>query len=146
MIKIKNFPVPPSVNKYLMPIKGRMIKTPQHRAYEQECLMWRLKNQTLVNEAKILFKDLEFKESILVLRVEIEIFINKSKLLTKQNRPKKIDTDNFQKPLIDNLFKLLEIDDKYIFASTIEKIPIKDELKPVANILISHHKIKEIEP
>lgn len=138
-IIIKDFPFPPSVNQYLMPVmgkvkrgkrgnlyaQGRMVKTATFREYETACTYWQLKYQKGLDRLREEIKQrkdlLESQGKTFALKVEYFVLINKHEITDKNNRPLRNDVDNRLKPAGDNLFRILGIDDKYCFSLSIEK-------------------------
>lgn len=137
---IKNFPMPPSVNSTLMPVmgkirfnkkgkpygQGRMIKTDKYLEYESRCIQWQLSHRTglaaIKEEITEYKKDLESNKEFLSFKVQIFAVFPKEKILGKKNEVLSRDADNLAKPLLDNLFRALCIDDKYVFKTEIEKV------------------------
>lgn len=142
MVTILDFPLPPSVNNYLMPVigkvkfnkfgkpygSGRLVKTKEHKDYEAECQIWALRYQTglrkLKEEILMAKRQAEANKQPYALKAEYFIMLHKDKVLGSGNQPSQTDTDNFLKPLQDNLFKILNIDDRYVFRAEPEKVYI----------------------
>lgn len=105
---------------------GRMVKTPIHREYEHACQFWSLNYRKSLQELRMQIKDrrehLELHKKTFALKVEYYFLINPGVLLTANNKPNQKDVDNFIKPTQDNLFNILEIDDKYCFQVAAHKI------------------------
>lgn len=114
MIKLNNFPFPPSTNVlYKNSGRGR-VKTHQYKEYEHECEAWEWDNIDLIRKA---IKKVKGK----LVTLELEVYAPKSTWYTKAGKPKKIDVTNRVKALEDCLFKMLDIDDCHVFKCTQEK-------------------------
>lgn len=147
LIWLVNFPLPPSVNEYLMPVsgglarnkkgklyeKGRWVKTEPHRVYVKKCNEWAVLHNTAwvqikdqiqgeVRAARAANKKFGF-------RVDAFFAFENSRLWTQENTPQRLDADNRLKPCRDALADLLGIDDKYFFSGSCEKVstPSKDQ-------------------
>ena len=135
-----NFPLPPSVNEYLMPVagawavnkggkhyrKGRWVKTKIHSQYVDLCWLWRRQNgvafdkamdviKAEVEEARVLKRQIAY-------RVDCYFAFEHSRIWTLANQPQEIDSDNRLKPCRDALAKIMGIDDKYFFSGFFEKV------------------------
>lgn len=157
MITIIDFPLPPSVNNYLIPVAGklkwkgkgkpyataRMVKSTEHRQYETDCQLWALKYKRglcALREEIIKTKQLMEKEKLsFSLKMEYFIFLAPDQYNSVEHK----DVDNFIKPLQDNLAKILNIDDRHIFQITAEKVLIDDpNQKPCAAIRITRSQMR----
>jgi hypothetical protein len=87
-----------------MPMRGRLIKTPEYRIYESKIQIYKLKNFRKLEEIEERFKDK-------MLRVDTEFFFNHNRVFTKKNTLKMIDSHNRIKICYDVLSKLIGIDD-----------------------------------
>jgi Holliday junction resolvase RusA-like endonuclease len=146
-IWLVNFPLPPSVNEYLMPVaagwrtsktgkryqKARFVKTEPHTIYLEKCRAWRLLHNTAWTELRAELQGKvraarAAKEKI-AFRVDTFFAFEDSRLWTSGNLPQQLDADNRLKPCRDALAHLLEIDDKYFFSGFFEKVsaPSKPE-------------------
>lgn len=129
-IVIKDFPFPPSVNTHLVPTvgkvgfnsKGRLVgksrffKSKEHQNYAKQVNEW----YTFYNKAlKKLIEEIRQEKLFLKHRFALEMSIT---LVTHKEKLLKYDADNRTKSVQDNLCRLLEIDDRYIFKSSIEKV------------------------
>lgn len=139
-IIITDFPFPPSVNNYLMPVfggtkinkkgkhynHGRLVKTQSHIDYSVACDVWAARYKSglkdLCESIRKRRDELESSGRVFALDVTAYLVFNREYVLTKSNIPKKVDADNFSKALQDNLFRILQLDDKYSFSPTIEKV------------------------
>lgn len=97
-------PMPPTSNRVTMPMRGRLIKSPEYRIYEQKMQIYKLKNFKLLSEIENKFKDL-------LIRVDTNFFFNHNRVFTKKNTLKMIDSHNRIKICYDVLSKLIDIDD-----------------------------------
>lgn len=119
-IIIERLAVPPTNNHRLMPSKGRLIKTPEFRAYDQKIELWILRNRFKVEEMR---RDIErwIKEGY-CLDIEMDFIFPLEKIITKKNEPKRIDVDSRLKVVQDTVAKIIGIDDKWIMQITAKKI------------------------
>lgn len=145
MIWIDRFPLPPSVNEYLMPVagrwttdkkgrsyrKGRWVKTDLHRKYVDACWIWARTNRIAFDtvQSKILDmkKDCEFRGKPFALRVDCWFVFHVERVFTEAGLPHRIDSDNRLKPCRDALAEILGIDDKYFFAGHCEKVTTRSK-------------------
>lgn len=163
MVWILDFPLPPSVNSYLMPVAGKikknkltknsyrqgmLVKTQAHRDYESECILWSLQIKERLDKIKerIFFamKAAENDQVPFALKVDLYFCLEHSRLITKNNKVQRIDRDNRIKPATDQLHHILGIDDKYIFAGNAEKVTAqsKDEECVIIRISITRPRTK----
>lgn len=162
MFIIKDFPLPPSTNNYLMPCfgkvkwqngkpraTGRLVKTEQHRDYETACLAWSLHYRTALESVKAEINqkriEIESKGEVFALRVQAFVCLNKDKIFDSKGKPAQIDSDNFVKPLQDNFFKILGIDDRFVFPLSVEKVYISDGSKERVILKVSMTKARSSE-
>lgn len=140
MIWLLNFPLPPSVNEYLMPVpgawavnkkgktyrKGRFVKTEIHTNYVKRCWEWRYINRAAFDNAQAelvrQFQEAKLNKQKFALRVDCYFAFEHSRIWTVNNLAEQIDSDNRLKPCRDALSKLLGIDDKYFFSGFFEKV------------------------
>ena len=136
---IKDWPMPPSVNTMLMPVmgamrrnkkgqvyaSGRMVKSKEHVEYAKLCNQWALKYQRGLERFKEELQTIKaHKESQGIpfcLSLDAFYLFNVERILTVNNKTEKLDIDNRLKSLLDNLCRILEIDDKHIFKINAEK-------------------------
>lgn len=141
MIILYNFPLPPSVNEYLVPVvsnkysfdkkgkpyrKAHFVKSDIHRNYLKRCQEWKFHNnlnwlevQRRLQEIK---KQAQDSRKQFALRMDHYFAFEKSRLWTVNNLAQQIDCDNRMKPCRDAVANLLDIDDKYFFSGFIEKV------------------------
>lgn len=137
---LANFPLPPSVNEYLMPVagqwavskagksyrKGRFVKTKLHVQYLNRCQIWRAQNSEAFDKIKSELLRLQAQAQAngqpFALRVDCYFAFEHSRLWSKAGEAKSLDSDNRLKPCRDALAKLLSIDDKYFFSGFFEKV------------------------
>lgn len=136
---ILDFPMPPSVNTMLMPVmgemrrnkkgqvyaSGRMVKSKEHIEYAKLCNQWALKYQRGLDRFK---EDLhaakakkESEGQPFCLSVDAFYMFHVERLITVNGKVEKKDVDNLNKAGLDNLCRILEIDDKHIFKINAEK-------------------------
>lgn len=164
MFWITDFPLPPSVNSYLMPVagktkfsartkrhytQGRLVKTKEHIDYEKRATYWILENREQVEriKEKIFFahKASENDGLPFVLKVDLYFCFEHSRVLTVNNKIMQRDVDNFAKPAVDQLKKVFGIDDKHIFFLHLEKITAKnkDEECVIVRVSVSKPRTKQ---
>jgi len=147
MIWLVNFPLPPSVNEYLMPVagrwattkkgrvyqKGRWVKTQEHANYLKRCEKWSMiHNVSFVEigeELRGMVRAARTAKKRIAFKVDTYFAFEDSRLWTVNNLPEQLDADNRLKPCRDALADLLKIDDKYFFSGFFEKVsaPSKDQ-------------------
>lgn len=136
---IKDWPMPPSVNTMLMPVmgamrrnkkgqvyaSGRMVKSKEHVEYAELCNQWALKYQRGLDRFKEELKTIKaHKESQGIpfcLSLDAFYLFHVEHLITVNGKVEKRDTDNLNKAALDNLCRIIEIDDKHIFKINAEK-------------------------
>lgn len=145
MIWITGFPLPPSVNEYLMPVagkwvinkrgkryqQGRWVKTDIHRAFMDQCYLWRSQHitsfhkiQQAIHKAK---KNTEDMGQRFALKVDCYFVFHVERIYTVNNKVERLDADNRLKPCRDALANILELDDKYFFAGSCEKVTTRSK-------------------
>lgn len=152
---ITAFPLPPSINEYLIPVSGRMktsktgksyrgsawVKTAKHRLFEEDCLTWRYKNHSLFKRAFDSLrelKDIYLKDKKpFVLRVDTYFVFHYKRVWALDGAIKRLDADNRLKPCLDAISRLFEIDDSHFFAGGCEKVTTDDKAAEGAYIRIS---------
>lgn len=120
--------MPPSVNQMWASVRGRLIKSAKGRQYEMSCHKFKAQNMDQIREIKSFCS--EIIKSGMQITVDCYFVFPKDKVFSKTNDKKtgraigdikKIDVDNRLKPLLDELSKMLEIDDKHFFSGWREK-------------------------
>lgn len=153
---ITKFPLPPSVNQYLMPVAGAMkfnkktgrayrgagwVKTAIHRAFEEDCQTWRYKNHSIFKKAFDSLKEVKDTYSrdgkFLTLRVDTYFVFHAKRVWAVDGHIKRIDADNRLKPCLDAISRLFEIDDSHFFAGGCEKVTTDNKEEEGAYIRIS---------
>lgn len=125
MIELAGLPFPPTMNHRMIPMRGRLILSPDHRAYK--------KLLELYLHRKFLLADAEnLKEKIL--KVEVQYVGPRESWFTKKNEIKKKDVENRHKALLDGIFSFLDLDDSQIFEITIKKVVGGSELMAFVKI------------
>lgn len=139
-IIIKDFPMPVSVNKSMMPVigklkfnkngkpygSGRFIKTDAYKKFESDALNWELSHKKGLEslKAEIIKRRQELIKQNLELTLKVQYFavFPKEKLITINNKLERRDADNLIKTCKDVLFRSLCLDDKHVFKDEIEKV------------------------
>lgn len=116
-------PMPPTANKQLMPVRGRLIKTNAARVFDKQIAFYKLVNFKKIEELKGRMEALLKKGA--VFRLEIYFCFPREKLFTKKNEMKMLDVDNRLKSCTDSFVKLIGIDDKHFVQTKIEKVLCK---------------------
>jgi len=131
--------MPPSVNKGLMSVRGRLIKTNASRVFTSKVKSFKIRNCRL-------FDDLESKLKDKTFRVDYYFVFAKKRCIGIKNQIKQLDVSNYLKPAQDGLSFCLNIDDKFIKSSFIEMIQCNLESQEQVIIVITqHNSIKTIE-
>lgn len=131
--------MPPSVNTMLMPVMGamrrnkrgqvyaagRMVKSKEHILYAKLCDQWAIKYRTGLEAFK---RDLhrtkekcEVSHKPFCLSIDAFYMFHVERILTVNGKVEQKDVDNLNKANLDNLCRILEIDDKHIFKINAEK-------------------------
>lgn len=104
---------------------GRMVKSKEHINYAKLCNQWALKYQRGLNRFKEELHTIKaHKESQGIpfcLSLDAFYLFHVERIITVNNKTEKLDIDNRLKSLLDNLCRILEIDDKHIFKINAEK-------------------------
>lgn len=158
MIVLTNYPLPPSVNEYLVPVagswavnkkgktyrKGRWVKSAVHKQYEVQVKQWAVFNEQGLRpaiDALVKQKNESIKNGLrFALRVDSFFCIHEKRLWTVNNLAEQLDVDNRVKPLRDSLAKLIGIDDKYFFSGYMEKVSTSFKEQECAIITITRHR------
>lgn len=104
MVKKLTIPMCPTANRITMPFRGRLIKSPEYRIYEQKMQVFKLKNFRILDEIEKAFTGK-------LLRVDAIFVFNHKRIFTKKGELKKLDYSNRIKISEDILAKLINIDD-----------------------------------
>lgn len=121
-----------------MPAQGRLIKTPEARRYEQAIQIYGLR----------FFKQIEAITSAFkgkMLRVDRYFIFHKSRLITKKNTLKKLDSSNRVKILDDQVSKLIEIDDCHFVTGVAEKLWCEDPKDEQVIVRFSEYSLREFQ-
>lgn len=143
-MRLHRFPLPPSVNEYLKPAgkHGRFVKTDVYKAFEAKVYIWSLKNNSLLHDLRLLFKDLNMP-----LQVNLYFVFHKPRIIKKDGIIKsgRNDSNNFIKPCFDSLSKLLGIDDSFFNCQFIERIYCENESDQQVIIDIKESKVRSLD-
>lgn len=139
-IIIKDFPMPVSVNKSMMPVmgklkfnkngrpygSGRFVKTQEYKDFESKALEWELSHKKGLEslKAEVIKRRHELSKTNQDLTLKVQYFavFPKQKIFTENNRLQKRDADNLIKTCKDVLFRAICLDDKHVFKDEIEKV------------------------
>ena len=97
---------------------GRRYKSKELASWEKEFLMWVLFNREVVQQAKIEFEAIP---ATALISVDCIFNFRQEKIFCKDGRAKRLDADNRLKCLLDQVTKLVGIDDCRIFRGSFEK-------------------------
>lgn len=119
-IELSNLPMPPIANHRLMPSRGRLIKSPEIRHYDQAVKHYfiRLKSNAFVYRSIIA----HWLANNYAIKVDLNFYWPKSKLISKKNEPKRIDLDGRLKSTIDAISEICGFDDKHVVEIVAKKL------------------------
>lgn len=149
-------PLPPSVNKWLIPAGGldrrtgkywpvRLAKSKEHKAYVDDIILWsRQHPRDRFDDAKqklfLEYKRLEALQGHASFRVDCYFALQKNRIFSANNRVESLDVDNMVKPLLDGMTKVIEIDDRFHFAVYSEKVTVYSKESECVLVNITSHK------
>jgi len=141
-ILIHSYPLPPSENKIYANVPGvGRVATKELKNYRKECIDYALKNHTMFKEVHRM-RISEWKEFD-HFKVDYFFTFKRERLYNKQGGIKKLDVANRIKACQDCLFASLGMDDKVVWASSVEKMCGENE--GVHIIIHPHTPISAIE-
>lgn len=112
-----NMPMSPSLNHAYKTVGNRRIKSQELCSYQAEMMRWGLTRIKELRKIRALIELSENKK----LRLELIFFFPQEKLYTKSGNVKKLDVSNRIKAIEDAFFKLIDIDDRFVFQVVAEK-------------------------
>ena len=124
-IKIEGLPFPPTMNHRMIPFGGRLILSPDHRAYKKLLSLY------LHKKCLTTYHNFSGKK----LKVAIQYEGPRSEWFTKKGEIKKKDVENRHKGLLDVIMPYFDLDDSQIFEITIKKI-ITAAMETTATVVI----------
>ena len=135
---IEHFPFPPSTNELYQNAKGKgRVKTSKYRQYCRDVEAFRLKNLRIISEMRELIKTFG------LLSVEYQFNIKDKQLFcvskNLEGKPKRYDVTNRVKACEDQVFKILKMDDSFVFKNSEEKIPVNNNQENYVNIIIRQY-------
>lgn len=139
-MRFVRFPLPPSINKSLKPLKstGRLVKTKEFQLWEKHVLVWSYKN----------YKDIEtmiekLKNNTTPLEICLTFVIYKPRFITKEEVIKKgrLDCGNFEKSTTDAIAKLIGIDDAFFNKKILQRVYCENESEQQVIIDIKESKL-----
>lgn len=136
-MKLTNFPIPPSINKQLASVNGRLIKTSAAKYFDAKVNLYALKKFREIEKIKELIKEGD------LLKVDCLFVFHKKRLIGKKNQIKTLDVNNYLKSALDGLVKCLEIDDKFFISHHVEKLTCEHEHDEQIIFSISKAELKE---
>jgi hypothetical protein len=141
-IVITNYPLPPSENQIYRNVPGvGRVATKELKDYRKSCEYYHLNNPQVFETIKEFIVDRWKKADHF--KVDYYFTFKRERLYTKDNRPKKLDVANRIKAVQDCFFHSLGMDDKHVFATSIEKIIGEQEC--VTIVMHPHTPISAIE-
>lgn len=111
-IKLNEMPMAIGINHKLMPCNGRLIKSPEARHFDKTIDMYMIRLRSNLFEIRKLAKS--WVDHGYCLKLELDFYWPKEKLISKQGHPKKNDLDNRIKCQVDAISTILDCDDKYV--------------------------------
>jgi hypothetical protein len=133
---LTHLPIPPTSNRFLIPANGRLIKSPEARRYEGTMHIYALRFFKQIEAIAEAFKGKH-------LRVDRYFIFHKSRLITKKDTLKKLDSSNRVKILDDSVSKLIGIDDCYFITGVAEKLWCDDPKDEQVILKFSEYSLKE---
>lgn len=123
---LSNFPLSPSINSSLRPLKGtgRLVKTKDITIWEKKVLIWRLRNGAILQD--IFDKLQEYDGPI---QIDFCFVFHKPRIIKKDGGIKigRNDSNNFVKNSLDALCKLIGIDDSRVNSHYITRAVCENE-------------------
>lgn len=127
--------------KYLS-TSAHVYNSPELRHFYLQCKSFG--NLNHIQMASIRKQCLDWISKGFLLKVDIFVAFENSRVWTKDGQPQQIDADNRIKPMQDGLSKMLSIDDKWFFSATIEKVTCNSKDYEQCVIKISPIKAKTL--
>jgi len=125
MIHLNEIPMPPTANKRLIVANGRLIKSSECRAFDKAVQIWMIRQKSKLFEDRRKAK--EWIDTCFMLKVDFCFYWPKTKLISKDGMPKKLDDSNRLKDAEDAVSEIIGIDDKWFIDKTLKKIPWNKE-------------------
>lgn len=133
---LTRLPIPPTSNRFVIPAHGRLIKSPEARKYETTLRVYELRN----------FKEIEAIRSCFAgktLCVDRYFVFDKTRVISKKDTIKKLDTSNRVKILDDCVSKLIGIDDCMFITGICEKLWCDNPKDEQVIVRFSEYNIRE---
>lgn len=125
MIILNEIPMPPTANKRLIPVNGRLIKSNDCRAFDKSVQVWMIRQKSKLFEDRRKAK--EWIGTGFMIKVDFVFYWPKIKLMSKDGLPKKLDDSNRLKDAEDAVSEIIGIDDKWFVDKTLKKVPWNKE-------------------
>ena len=119
---LRDIPMCPTANRLVMPHRGRLISTPELRQWKAEVEAWQLRHLRPLEHVKETLEKYLSGGKFRVLQVDCYHVFPMEKIFTKTGKPKKIDSNNRLKAMLDAASKMTGIDDKFYFSGACEKL------------------------
>ena len=116
---IKSLPIPPIANHRLVPVNGRLIKSKDSREFDKAIQLWILRQKSAIFPIRHKIK--EWIDVGYCLKVDLKYTWEKSKIITKNGLPQRLDLDGRIKEILDALADIYDFDDKYVISLTASK-------------------------
>lgn len=133
---LTRLPIPPTSNRFVIPAHGRLIKSPEARRYEATMRVYELR----------FFKDIEAIRNAFAgktIKVDRYFIFHKSRVISKKNTIKRLDTSNRIKILDDCLSRIVGIDDCNFISGHCEKLWCDDPKDEQVIVRFSEVTIRE---
>jgi len=125
-ISIDDFPLPPSANDLNINRsgggRGRYNST-KYLSFKSDVRSWWLHNNQYVHIYRKRVK--EWVDNGWYLRVDCVFRFKSQRLWTQEGKPKALDSSNYLKACHDELAKVLDVDDKFFWNGTFDKLPAR---------------------
>lgn len=125
MIILNEIPMPPTANQRLIPAGGRLIKSQTCRNFDKAVQVWMLRQRSKLFDDRRKAK--EWIDTGFMIKVDFCFYWPKSKLISKDGMPKRLDDSNRLKDAEDAVSDIIGIDDKWFIDKTLKKIPWNKE-------------------
>ena len=125
---ITGLPMPPSANALYRNVNRRFgkgsgrVKTNEYKIFESKIKQWAWQNPDQFTLARTFIKQVQSRGDLI--RLDLTFFFERSRIITKDQRPKRLDTSNRLKAMHDALANMLGFDDCLIWSGAFDKIAL----------------------
>ena len=123
--------MPPSNNEYLVPARGRFIKSAKARMFEQKLVTWRMRYFRTIPDLG------PYKDKLL--KIDRYFCFCEKNIFTKKGVKRKRDVSNRIKIFDDGLSKLIGIDDSMFVFGSEQFVQVENEADEQVIVRISVH-------